>query len=54
LNAHKIIRKAEIIEFMPSEKSSKELPSVKILTQANTARGIGLLSEMKLFKSGFD
>jgi hypothetical protein len=39
---------------MPSEKSTKELPSVKILTQANTSREIVLLSDMKLFKGGFD
>ena len=39
---------------MPSEKSRKKLPSVKILTQANTSSEIVLMSDMKLFKGGFD
>jgi len=46
-------KKAELIESVPSEKSSKELPSVKISTQANSSRDIVLLSDMKLFKGGF-
>jgi len=47
-------KKAELIESMPSEKPTKKLPSVKISTQANTSRDIVLLSDMKLFKCGFD
>jgi len=47
-------KKAELIEAMPSEKPTKELPSVKISTQANTSRDNVLLSDMKLFKCGFD
>jgi len=47
-------KKADLIESMPSEKPTKELPSVKILTPAHTSRVIVLLSDMKLFKGGFD